>query len=166
MKYEHRYLFVEILEGVLLVMLGVATMLRTEQVLDSLTLIFYIRLERHTGFRPAVSLVSSILSIMLGCALIAHPNVGTGIMLIIFPIFIIAHCIARLTHLNIVRYVAGEVSFWLTLISNAVGLILGVILLFDPALSAAALGVILGVDLILLGIEAVVFAIDCYCRLK
>ena len=33
-------------------------------------------------------------------------------------------------------------------------------------LSAAALGVILGVDLILLGIEAVVFAIDCYCRLK
>ena len=30
MKYEHRYLFVEILEGVLLVMLGVATMLRTE----------------------------------------------------------------------------------------------------------------------------------------
>ena len=83
-----------------------------------------------------------------------------------FPIFIIAHCIARLTHLNIVRYVAGEVSFWLTLISNAVGLILGVILLFDPALSAAALGVILGVDLILLGIEAVVFAIDCYCRLK
>ena len=154
MKYEHRYLFVEILEGVLLVMLGVATMLRTEQVLDSLTLIFgilavitgladvmfYIRLERHTGFRPAVSLVSSILSIMLGCALIAHPNVGTGIMLIIFPIFIIAHCIARLTHLNIVRYVAGEVSFWLTLISNAVGLILGVILLFDPALSAATLG--------------------------
>ena len=89
MKYEHRYLFVEILEGVLLVMLGVATMLRTEQVLDSLTLIFgilavitgladvmfYIRLERHTGFRPAVSLVSSILSIMLGCALIAHPNI-------------------------------------------------------------------------------------------
>ena len=162
MKYEHRYLFVEILEGVLLVMLGVATMLRTEQVLDSLTLIFgiiaiitgiadimfYIRLERHTGFLPAVSLVSSILSIMLG------------------PIFIIAHCIARLTHLNIVRYVAGEVSFWLTLISNAVGLILGVILLFDPVMSAAALGVILGVDLILLGIEAVVFAIDCYCRLK
>ena len=63
MKYEHRYLFVEILEGVLLVMLGVATMLRTEQVLDSLTLIFgilavitgladvmfYIRLERHTA---------------------------------------------------------------------------------------------------------------------
>ena len=88
MKSEHRYLFVEILEGVLLVMLGVATMLRTEQVLDSLTLIFgilavitgladvmfYIRLERHTGFRPAVSLVSSILSIMLGSALIAHPN--------------------------------------------------------------------------------------------
>mgnify|MGYP003224746000 FL=1 len=37
MKYEHRYLFVEILEGVLLVMLGVATMLRTEQVLDSLS---------------------------------------------------------------------------------------------------------------------------------
>ena len=164
MKYEHRYLFVEILEGVLLVMLGVATMLRTEQVLDSLTLIFgiiavitgiadimfYIRLERHTGFLPAVSLVSSILSIML----------------IIFPIFIIAHCIARLTHLNIVRYVAGEVSFWLTLISNTVGLILGIILLFDPVMSAAALGVILGVDLILLGIEAVVFAIDCYCRLK
>ena len=45
-------------------------------------------------------------------------------------------------------------------------MILGVTLLFDPALSAAALGVILGVDLILLGIEAVVFAIDCYCRLK
>lgn len=180
MKSDHGYLLIEILEGLLLVMMGVATMLRTEQVLNGLALIFgilavitgvadvmfYIRLERHTGFRPAVSLVSSILSIMLGSALIAHPNVGTGIMLVIFPVFIIAHCVARLTHLNIVRYAAGEVSFWLTLISNAVGLILGVILLFNPAMSAATLGIVLGADLVLLGIEAVVFAIDCYCRLK
>ncbi len=180
MSSEHRYICIELLEGVLLVMLGVATMLRTEQVLNSLTVIvgmiaavtgladvmFYIRLERHTGLRPAVSLTSGIISIMLGLVLIAHPGVGTGVMLVLFPAFIIAHCIARLAHLNMVRCLAGEASFWLALVSNAVGLVLGVILLFNPAASAATLGMLIGIDLMLLGLDAVIFAIDCYCRLK
>ncbi len=180
MRAEHRYIFVEMLEGVLLVLLGIATMLRTEQVLNSFAVIygfiavitgladvmFYIRLERHTGLRPALSMVAGIISIMLGFVLIAHPGVGTRIMLVLFPAFIIAHCTARLALLNVVKRLAGAACFWLALVSNAVGIILGIILLFDPAASAATLGILLGIDLILLGVESMIFSIDCYCRLK
>lgn len=72
------------------------------------------------------------------------------------------HCISRLTHLDIVRLVAGKCSFYLTLTANIVGIVLSVMMLFDPMISIVSMSVLIGADLILLGLESVVFAVGNY----
>ena len=102
---------------------------------------------------------------LAGCALIAHPEIGLNLLLIIFPIWFLTHCISRLTHLNFVRLVAGKGSYYLTLIANVLGIVLGVLMLFDPMLSFVSMGALIGSDLILLGVESIVFFIgNCKYR--
>ena len=63
------------------------------------------------------------------------------------------------------RLVAGKCSFYLTLTANIVGIVLSVMMLFDPMISIVSMSVLIGADLILLGVESVVFAVGNYrCR--
>ena len=173
MNTRRRLGWMELIEGILLIVLGIVTLTRPRGALTSLVIAygvialltglvdiaFYIVMEKHTGFGPTVSLVTGILSVLAGCALIAHPEIGLNLLLIIFPIWFLTHCISRLTHLNIVRLVAGKGSYYLTLTANIIGIVLGVMMLFDPMLSIVSMSALIGVDLILLGVESVVFAI-------
>lgn len=173
MNTRRRLGWMELIEGILLIVLGIVTLTQPRGALTSLVIAygvialltglvdiaFYIVMEKHTGFGPTVSLVTGILSVLAGCALIAHPEIGLNLLLIIFPIWFLTHCISRLTHLNIVRLVAGKGSYYLTLTANIIGIVLGVMMLFDPMLSIVSMSALIGVDLILLGVESVVFAI-------
>lgn len=173
MNTRRRLGWMELIEGILLIVLGIVTLTQPRGALTSLVIAygvialltglvdiaFYIVMEKHTGFGPTVSLVTGILSVLAGCALIAHPEIGLNLLLIIFPIWFLTHCISRLTHLNIVRLVAGKGSYYLTLTANIIGIVLGVMMLFDPMLSIISMSALIGVDLILLGVESVVFAI-------
>lgn len=66
-------------------------------------IVLYVKMERFTGFGPVVSLVTGILGIMAGFMLIAHPGAGTWAIAMILPIWIIAHCISRLSHLQYMK---------------------------------------------------------------
>ncbi len=179
MNTRKRLGWLELIEGILLLILGIITLFQPREALRSFVAVygiialltglvdiaFYIVMERHTGFGPTISLVTGILSVLAGCALIAHPEIGLNLLLIIFPIWFLTHCISRLTHLNIVRLVAGKGSYYLTLISNVLGIVLGVLMLFDPMLSFVSMGALIGSDLILLGVESIVFFIgNCKYR--
>ena len=173
MNTRRRLGWMELIEGILLIVLGIVTLTRPRGALTSLVVIygvialltglvdiaFYIVMEKHTGFGPTISLVTGILSVLAGCALIAHPEIGLNLLLVIFPIWFLTHCISRLTHLNIVRLVAGKGSYYLTLTANIIGIVLGVMMLFDPMVSIVSMSALIGTDLILLGVESVVFAI-------
>ena len=173
MNTRRRLGWMELIEGILLIILGIVTLTQPRGALTSLVvaygvialltglvdITFYIVMEKHTGFGPTVSLVTGILSVLAGCALIAHPEIGLNLLLIIFPIWFLTHCISRLTHLNIVRLVAGKGSYYLTLTANIIGIVLGVMMLFDPMLSIVSMSALIGADLILLGVESIVFAI-------
>ena len=123
-------------------------------------IILYIRLERYTGFGPIVSLVSGILSVMSGIMLIAYPGTGALIMTILLPIWFIAHCISRLANLNRVRFVAGRGMYCFSLIVNILGLILGFMMLLSPLFALSTIRAFAGVYLILLGVDAIVFAVS------
>ena len=165
MNTRKRLGWMELIEGALLLVLGIVTLTRPRGALTTLVvayglialltglvdIAFYIVMEKHTGFGPTISLVTGILSVLAGCALIA--------LLVIFPIWFLTHCISRLTHLNIVRLVAGTASYYLTLIANILGIILGVMMLFDPMMSIVSMSALIGTDLILLGAESIAFAI-------
>ena len=123
-------------------------------------IIFFVRTERYTGFGPTISLISGIFSIMAGFMLLVYPSAGTWAMVLLLPIWFIAHCISRLTHLNMIRVTAGRFYYYFTLIVNIIGIVLGCMMIVRPVISLFSAGFIIGTYLILLGFDSIVMAIS------
>ena len=92
--------------------------------------------------------------------LAVYPNAGKWIMSLLFPIWFIAHCISRLSQLNILRFTAGNFSYYLALIANVLGLILGILMIIHPIFSLLTFSFIIGVYLVILGLDHVLVAIQ------
>ena len=105
-----------------------------------------------------ISLVTGILGVMAGFMLMVHPSAGTWAIAMILPIWIIAHCISRLSHLQYMKMHFGSTYYTLSLILNILGLIVGIMLVFRPMVTILSMGVLVGSYLILEGIECVVTA--------
>lgn len=123
-------------------------------------IVLYIKMEQFTGFGPIVSLVTGILSVMAGFMLVVHPGAGTWAIAMILPIWIIAHCISRLSHLQYMKMSFGSTYYNLSLILNILGLIVGILLVFRPMITIFSMGVLVGAYLILEGIECIVAAVS------
>ena len=117
-------------------------------------------MERFTGFGPVVSLVTGILGIMAGFMLIAHPGAGTWAIAMILPIWIIAHCISRLSHLQYMKMHFGSTYYNISLVLNILGLAVGILLIFRPMITIFSMGVLIGAYLILEGVECILNGID------
>ena len=162
----------ELLIGIILIVLGIFTFARPSSALTGVVFVygilavitgiadiaFYVKVEQHTGFGPAVSLVTGILSILAGILLLFNPGAGKWAMVVLFPLWFIAHCISRLTHLSLIRMTAGTGYYYFTLIVNILGLLLGFIMIFNPLLSLFSVSYIIGCYLILIGIDHMVLA--------
>lgn len=166
--------WMELIVGILLVILGIFTLARPGALLTGLVflygilavctgigdLVLYVRMERHMGFGPTISLVSGILSLLAGLVLVLHPGAGRWAMALLFPLWFLAHCISQLTRLPMVRLLAGNGCYWLLLILNVLGLILGFLLLLSPGITLFSLNLIVGFYLILLGVDSMVQGIS------
>lgn len=164
----------ELIVGILLIILGAFTFFKPGSILTGvviiygilavvtgiLDIVFYMKMEQHLGFGPTVSLISGILSVMSGMMLLVYPNAGKWIMALLFPIWFIAHCISRLSHLHIVRITAGKFYYYFSMAANAFGLILGILMLFQPAVSLLSFGMIIGIYLILLGVDSIMMSLS------
>lgn len=174
MRNRSGFGWLEFISGLCMLLLGVFTVFRPQSIftwiaviyglLATITgvcdIVFYIKAERYTGFGPVVSLLSGILSVMAGTILLAHPSVGKWILSVLFPLWFIAHCISRLTHLNTIRFAAGNVFFYISLAINILGLILGVMMIFHPAFTFITAGTLVGIYLIAAGVETMVIALS------
>ena len=166
------YDWFELIIGILLILLGVFTFANPGFALTGFVMMYgvvaivmgvsdivlYVRVERYTGFGPMVALIFGILSVMSGVMLIVYPDAGSLIISILFPIWFIAHCISRLSHLNTIKYIAGNFVYWFTMIVNIIGLVLGVVMIFSPNISIAAVAYIVGAYLVLFGIDCIIIA--------
>lgn len=167
MRRRSGYGWFELIIGIMLVVLGIFTFIRPGSTLTGIVilyglvavitgisdLIFYVRTERYTGFGPAVSLISGIFSIMAGVMLLVYPGAGRWVMVLLLPLWFIAHCVSRLSHLNFIRVTAGEIYYWFALIVNIIGIILGIMMIARPMLSLFSAGFLIGTYLILLGVD-------------
>lgn len=175
MKRKNGFGWSELIVGLLLIMLGIFTFIRPESMLTGAVVIYgviaivmgiedlvvYARLSRFTGFGPMLSLISGILSVMCGVMLIANPNVGKWALTILLPIWFIAHCISELTRANLIRLIGNPFYYYFSLILNILGLMLGFVMIFSPALSFVTLRAIcymVAIYLILFGIESIIAA--------
>lgn len=171
-KQRSHFGWMELAVGILLVALGIFTFLRPSSALTGAVIlygilatvtgitdiVFYVRMERYIGFGPMVSLASGILSVMSGVMLLVYPGAGRWIFSLLFPIWFIAHCISRLSHLNIIRLVAGRFCYYFTLAVNIIGILLGFLMVLRPWVSILSAGLTIGVYLVLLGIDSIVMA--------
>ena len=162
----------ELIIGILLILLGVFTFANPGFALTGFVMMYgvvaivmgvsdivlYVRVERYTGFGPMVALIFGILSVMSGVMLIVYPDAGSLIISILFPIWFIAHCISRLSRLDGIRLIAGNGAYYCSLAMNIIGLLLGVLLIIKPWITIVSIGWIIGLYLILLGIESLLVA--------
>ena len=92
MKRRSGYGWLELIMGILLILLGIFTFIRPTETLTGVVIIygiiavltgiadivFYIKIDRHMGFVPTISLISGLLSVMAGVMLLAYPARAHG----------------------------------------------------------------------------------------
>ena len=113
MKRRSGFGWMELIIGIALAALGIFTFVYPDNAVTTLVIIYgiiaiitgiadvvlYVRVDKHLGFGPTVSLISGILSVMAGAMLLVYPNAGKWVLSLLFPIWFIAHCLSRLSHL-------------------------------------------------------------------
>ena len=174
MRKRSAFGFLELIIGIIMVFLGVFIFVRPETALTGIVILygiiavvmgitdimFYVKMERYTGFGPAVSLISGIFSVMAGIMLLVYPSAGKWILVLLLPIWFIAHCISRLSHLSIIRIIAGSFFYYFTLIMNIIGIIVGCMMIINPVISLFTAGFLIGIYFILSGIDSIVMAVS------
>lgn len=173
MKRRFVFEWFELVIGILLILFGIDTLIHPGRSLEWIVilygmfamiigisdLVFYIRAERFIGFGPAVSLISGIFSIMAGVMLLVHPDAGKWVMILLLPIWFIAHCVSRLSRLRLIRVVHGRFYYYFTLVANIIGIILGCMMIVWPSILLFSIGFLIGAYLILLGVDNIVVAV-------
>lgn len=173
MKKPSLYSILRLVSGILLVAAGVCSFFNPAGsiiwlvtfygVLALITgiadIVFYIRASRFTGFAPMVSLVLGILSVMAGTMMIVHPGSGTLVIILLLPIWFIAHCISRLVSICQMGAGRSRAGYILGIVMNAAGILLGVLMTIYPYISFVSAGILIGTYLILLGIDSVIAAV-------
>lgn len=174
MKRHSGFGWLELAVGILLILLGILVFLYPDVALKTLIiayglaavitgisdLILYIRLERYIGVGPALALISGILSVMAGAVLMLRPRAGVLVLTVLFPIWFVAHCISRLAHLGDIRLIAGEGTYYFTLVIQVIGLVLGFLMFLNPHFTLTTIRYFACIYLILLGIDSVVMALS------
>ena len=174
MKKRSAFGWSELIIGIVLILLGIFTFMRPYKALTGIVfvygilavitgiadILFYVKVEQRTGFGPAVSLATGILSLLAGILLLFNPGTGSWAKAVLFPLWFIAHCISRLTHLPVIRLTTGTGYYYFSLIVNILGLVLGFFMIFDPVLSLFSVGYIIGCYLVLTGIDHLVLGIS------
>ena len=164
----------ELVMGIILIILGIVIMRQPIDVINWIVIlcgilailtgiadiVLYVKVEHFIGFGPFVSLMSGILTVMAGFMLIAHPGAGTWAFAMILPIWIIAHCISRLSHLQYMKMHFGSTYYNISLVLNILGLAVGILLIFRPMITIFSMGVLIGAYLILEGVECILNGID------
>lgn len=134
--------------GIVAVVMGVAD------------IILFVQVERYTGWGPMLSLISGILSVMSGIMLLVYPRAGAIVLTLLFPIWFIAHCISRLSHLHYIRLIAGNGMYIFTLVINIIGLFLGFMMLLSPLFTLSTIHYFASAYLVLLGVDSIVMAVS------
>jgi len=172
MTQKSKFGWMELILGILLIILGIYTFANPFTALTSVVIIyglvsiitgiadivFYVKLERRTGFGPSVSLIAGILSILAGLLILLSPGAGKWMFAVFFPIWFIAHCVSRLANLGFMRVVAGIAYYYFSLVVNILGLLLCFMLILNPWISVMSISYIVGFYLILLGVGSIVMA--------
>ena len=101
-----------------------------------------------------------IFSFSIFKAIFLGNEAGDLALTLLFPIWVITHCISRLSHLRQIRMIAGRGMYYFILIINIIGLFLGFLMLLNPLFTLSAIRCLAGTYFILLGIDGILMAVS------
>lgn len=126
-------------------------------ILDGIASIaFYARFKNATGIGATLTLISGIITIIVGLLMMFNLFATAVVISILLPIVFIVRCAVRLANLGFVKTALGNGMFWMLLALNILGIILGVIMLLNPAVTITAIPMIFCFYLLVLGVEAII----------
>lgn len=138
---------------------GVVTLLGVAALLSGLSdLVFYARASRLGGYASSALLAAGILSALVGLLVLLKPTAGQWILNVIFPLWLMIRCTARMAGYGFLRRTTWGVVPTLLLCLNAAGVLLGILMLFNTTLFTMSLGILIALDLMILGISDIVEA--------
>lgn len=170
---HRRFDWFSFLVGILFILGGFLSFSRPDRTLQLLSVIIGVvflfdgvfeltirrRFLRSLHESAAWVIILGTLNIVLGIVFIFHPGFGTLYIAIIFAVWFILDSIMELSVGRLFKGVSGG-YYWLTIIFSILGIILGVVLLFSPVVSALTVVWIVSVFLIIFGVLKIVQAFN------
>ncbi len=102
-------------------------------------------------------MILGIFDLLIGVFLLFNTNAGLLALPYIFAIWFIVDSIMGLVGADIYK-VNGSSYYWFILIVNIIGIIVGIMLLFNPIVSAFTLAFLVGFYLMMIGISLIAYA--------
>lgn len=171
MYQEKRFDWMSLILGIIFIVLGCWSLRNPDTTLSLLSILVgmgailkgvYELMLRNTvknllGARSTWLLILSIVDIVLGVVFIFHIAAGVMTISIIFAIWFIVDCIGQLYVASFYkRFRKGY--YWLLVILNVLGILIGISLLFNPIVSALTIVWLISFFLLLIGVLAIVSA--------
>lgn len=120
-------------------------------------LIFHSKMKKILNKSIIPLILIGVFDIIIGIILLSNISYGVIALPFLFAIWFIVDSVTSLFSLNIAKEVSAA-YYWFSLVVNILGIILGVMLFFDPITSALTLSLIVGFYLMMIGISLVVHA--------
>lgn len=169
---HHRFDWFSLIIGILFIIGGFVSFAKPDRTLQLLAIIIGVvflfdgvyeltirrRFLRSLNDSTGWVVFLGILNIILGIIFIFHPGFGALYIAIIFAVWFIVDSIMEFSIGNFFRDSDHKGYYWLTIIFSILGVILGVILLFSPLVSAMTVVWIISIFLIVFGVMKVVQA--------
>lgn len=115
------------------------------------------KLRRDTGMRANFALVFAILDIVVGIIFIMKPTVGLVTLGYLFAFWFIIDSLERLTVASVLRNF-GTGYYVLSIILDILGLVMGILLLFNPMIAILSINLLLAIYFAIFGINAILIA--------
>lgn len=115
------------------------------------------RMKELTGYKERMPLVIGIIDILIGIFFLF--NIGAGVLALpfVFAIWFIADSVLALFTADLAKNISTG-YYWFTVIINILGILLGIMLLFNPISSALTLSFLVGFYFMIFGINHIVYA--------
>lgn len=120
-------------------------------------LFFRRKLHEFTNQKSTLLIVLGIFDLIIGIFLFFNVEIGLLALPFIFAIWFIVDSIINLAEADIFKSFSKG-YYWFVVILNIIGIILGVMLFFNPIVSAFTLAFLVGFYLMMIGISLIVFA--------
>jgi len=158
--------------GILLIILGIVTCVNLSAVLSGMIVLYAVftiitglsdltigvRLGKslHASMSPAI--IISIISILAAVLIFFTPVIGRWALGVFLAIWFICHCVTHLLHLHATPAHRRDRGSSTSTILYALGVLLGIIMLFNPLSTALSVSLLIGIVFLILGIRNVVSA--------